>query len=160
MPKNLVYDETRVEGLDTVLKNLNRELRGVHTRSIRAMRRATLHVKKRSQELTPVDKGLLQDSGRSGAQDLGWPIGADGWISFGDEECDYAIYVHEINKNYTVGTWKYLEIALREEKLSRRQGDLGTYVAQVQTKLERGDAEWWAKQLGTVERDTREVGAA
>ena len=37
----------------------------------------------------------------------------------------------------------------REEKLSRREGDLSTYVSQAQDELERREQEWWAKQLGT-----------
>jgi hypothetical protein len=39
-------------------------------------------------------------------------------------------------------------VAEREEKLRRREGDLGAYVAQVQDDFDRRDAEWWAKQLG------------
>jgi len=28
----------------------------------------------------------------------------------------YAVFVHEIDKNYTVGQWKFLETAMKEKK--------------------------------------------
>jgi hypothetical protein len=39
-------------------------------------------------------------------------------------------------------------VASREEKLSLREGDLGTYVAQVQDDFGRRESEWWGRQLG------------
>ena len=39
-------------------------------------------------------------------------------------------------------------VAEREEKLTRREGDLGSYVAQVQEEMGRRESEWWGKQLG------------
>jgi hypothetical protein len=39
-------------------------------------------------------------------------------------------------------------VADREEKLRRREGDLSSFVAQVQDDFDRRDSEWWAKQLG------------
>jgi hypothetical protein len=39
-------------------------------------------------------------------------------------------------------------VATREEKLLRREGDLGTYVAQVQDDFGRRESEWWGRQLG------------
>jgi hypothetical protein len=46
-------------------------------------------------------------------------------------------------------------VAAREEKLSLREGDLGTYVAQVQDDFGRRESEWWGRQLGRELEVTR-----
>jgi hypothetical protein len=56
-------------------------------------------------------------------------------------EADHDIREQKLEKREAV-------VAEREEKLRRREGDLGAYVAQVQDDFDRRDAEWWAKQLG------------
>jgi hypothetical protein len=39
-------------------------------------------------------------------------------------------------------------VVAREEKLRLREGDLSTYVAQVQDDFGRRETEWWGRQLG------------
>lgn len=39
-------------------------------------------------------------------------------------------------------------VAAREEKLRLREGDLSTYVAQVQDDFGRRESQWWGRQLG------------
>jgi hypothetical protein len=60
----------------------------------------------------PLDTGALRASARVESETAGHFIEAR--IRFGDAKAYYAIYVHEINKNYRVGGWKYLERAVRD----------------------------------------------
>ena len=56
-------------------------------------------------------------------------------------EADYEIRERKLEKREAA-------IVTREEKLLRREGDLGTYVAQVQDDFGRRESEWWSRQLG------------
>lgn len=97
-------------GLNVVLANLNRQVMRMERRSVGGTRKAALIVRKRAQELVPRDTGKLVGS----AYTQVWvePSGPVAVIGFSAE---YAIFVHEIDKNYTVGQWKYLETALKEK---------------------------------------------
>lgn len=99
-----------ISGMDRVLRNLNREVAGIQNRTRGGLREAALVVRRRSQELTPVHTGHLKasaytevfDTSQGPAAEIGYMAG-------------YAIYVHEIDKNYRVGQWKFLETALKEK---------------------------------------------
>lgn len=67
-----------------------------------------------SQELTPVDTGNLKGSAYTNP-----PIvdakGKDGEVEVG-YTAEYAAFVHEQDKNYNTGQWKFLETALNNNK--------------------------------------------
>jgi hypothetical protein len=60
----------------------------------------------------PLDTGALRASAKVESTTTGHLV--ESTIRFGDATAYYAIYVHEINKNYRVGGWKYLERAVRD----------------------------------------------
>lgn len=100
----------RMVGTDRILRNLNSEIRGIRNRTKAGLREAALVVRKRAQELSPVDTGHLKASAYTEAFDTARGPGAE--IGF---MASYAPYVHEIDKGYTVGQWKFLETALKEK---------------------------------------------
>ena len=100
-----------VKGLDKVLRNVNKELNKISSRCERGVYKGALYIKARALEKTPIDTGNLRGSCYL---DPPYP---NPTIEIG-YTADYAIYVHEIDKNYKApGTsWKYLEKALNENK--------------------------------------------
>ena len=99
-----------ITGTDKVLRNLNRQIRGIQNRTKGGMRHAALVVRKRSQELTPVKTSNLKGSAGTEVYDTAKGLGAVIYYT-----AYYAVYVHEIDKNYRVGQWKFLETALKEK---------------------------------------------
>jgi len=114
-----------ITGTDKVLRNLNRQILGIQNRTKGGMRHAVLVVRKRSQELTPVDTGNLKASAYTEAYNTVEGAGAViGYTAY------YAVYVHEIDKSYRVGQWKFLETALKEKsqeivEIIRRYAKIG-----------------------------------
>jgi hypothetical protein len=96
--------------MDEVLRNLNREIRGIERRTAGGMKAAADHVLAETIPRTPVDSGNLRNSGDTAAFETSQGPVAEIFFT-----ADYAVFVHEINKNYTVGGWKYLETTLKEE---------------------------------------------
>ena len=110
MAKKIKID-LKIRGLKEVTRNLNSGIRKIKGRTERGMGLAAIHVKGEAQKLCPVDTGNLRSSafvttGRSRS-------GPYAKIGFG---AYYAVYVHEINKRYRVGQWKFLETALRRSR--------------------------------------------
>lgn len=66
-----------------------------------------------SQRITPVETGALRGSGAVESVSS-----SEYEITYGGPAAGYAVWVHEINKNYTTknprGQWKYLEQALTD----------------------------------------------
>ena len=62
-----------------------------------------------SQVLVPRRTGALARSGKVTFEET--TDGFIGRITYGDEKVHYAIFVHEIPRNYRNGQWKYLEKA-------------------------------------------------
>ena len=108
MPKDMTGIE--FSGLETVMKNLNQAVKDIGgARSRAGMRRALQFIKKESLALTPIDIGNLRGSVFTEVTNEGENIvGTIGYTA------EYAVYVHEINKNYTVGQWKFLEKPIAE----------------------------------------------
>lgn len=103
--------KSRMTGLDKVLRNLNREIRGIRNRSRTGLWEAALVIQAESQRRTPVKTGHLKGSADSRVYDTAKGPGAViYYMAF------YAVYVHEIDKSYTVGQWKFLETALKEKR--------------------------------------------
>lgn len=110
-----------ITGTDKVLANLNKQIRGIQNRTKAGMREAALVVRRRSQQLTPVDTGNLKASAYTEVFDTSHGPGAEiGYTAY------YAPYVHEIppppakspggrSATHTVGQWKFLETALKEK---------------------------------------------
>lgn len=98
----------RVMGLNKVLFNLNKEIKGIQGRSKAGLKAAALKVKADSVRFTPIKSGNLRGSAYvdSGESTLTGPWAEIGYTAF------YAPFVHEINKNYLRGGWKFLERAL------------------------------------------------
>jgi hypothetical protein len=90
------------------MRNLNKEIKNIEGRTKAGLWQAALLVRHQSQELTPVDTGNLKGSAFTDSYDT--PKGPGAVIGY---TATYAVYVHEIDNNYRVGQWKFLEMALR-----------------------------------------------
>jgi hypothetical protein len=102
-----------VTGLDRVLTNLNRQVLKIKKRTAAGMWEAALIVQRRSMELTPVDTGNLKGSAYSILVPRLLAGGPGAEIGY---TASYAPFVHEIDRNYKVGQWKFLETALKEKR--------------------------------------------
>lgn len=129
---------SKTEGLDVVLRNLNKEIGGVRTRSASGLKKAALFVLAEAKKLTPVVTGNLRGSGYT--ESGGTPERPTEAIGF---SAVYALSVHEnprsgktggvspSGREYTAGTlpsgrkstrkiwstvgqWKFLETPLKE----------------------------------------------
>ncbi|KKN42008.1 hypothetical protein LCGC14_0717680 [marine sediment metagenome] len=94
-----------LKGVSNVMRNLNREIKGIRGRTEAGLRAGATLVKGRSMRLAPVDTGHLRQSAYvdSGTVFLKGPWAIVGYTAI------YAPAVHEMNKNYVVGQWKFLE---------------------------------------------------
>lgn len=126
-----------IEGLDKVLKNLNKEIGKIEGRSKQGMIAGGIIVKNKSLPITPVDTGNLRSSNyvlwRGGseskpafkskeaakmAQEHGAAMSASA-SAIGDLEVEigftayYAAKVHETLRHYRQGAWKFLEQAIK-----------------------------------------------
>ena len=109
----MAISKVTISGLDQVLKNLNNEIKRIQFTTKAGMRQAALLVKGRAQRLTPVDTGNLK--GSTYVEVFNTPHGWGAEIGY---TAYYAVFVHEINKNYrSPGTgWKFLERALSQSQ--------------------------------------------
>jgi hypothetical protein len=96
-----------------VLVNLNRQVSNIKKRSAAGMWEAALIIQRRSMELTPVDTGNLKGSAYSILIPQLFSGGPGAEIGY---TASYAPFVHEIDKNYKVGQWKFLETAMKEKR--------------------------------------------
>ena len=63
---------------------------------------------------TPFDTGALRRSGQIFPPTIGRTISTRLSFGGGPERVTYALFVHEINKHYRVGGWKYVQSVLNE----------------------------------------------
>ena len=132
-------------GIDKVIRNLSAAIEMIEGGVQAGVLKAALHERGEAQKLTPVDEGNLKNSayvvsgtvtskdasfvGKKAGQHAAnhnvavneskgdamaakMPMAIMGFSAF------YAVFVHEINKNYNVGQWKYLEtVLIRDRKL-------------------------------------------
>lgn len=130
----------KIKGMDKVLKNLAREIKKIKGRSQAGLLEAGLKVKADAVKQTPVKTGNLHNSAYvlshnsvpspggsfigpeaarmeaehtsekefalSTISNIKDPVVVIGYTSY------YAPFVHEMNKNYTEGNWKFLENSL------------------------------------------------
>lgn len=136
----------KLTGMNTVLQNLNRAIAGIEGRTKKGMIKAALLVKGDSMRQTPRDLGNLAGSAYTehnwqtasesvpkykgpaagklyaehssrkaeGRQQI---AGVDGLVSTIGYTAYYAPFVHEIQKNYTVGNWQFLRNALANNEM-------------------------------------------
>ena len=97
-----------LKGSARVERTLHKELKAIVGRPEAGLRAAATLVKGRSIRLAPVDTGYLR---QSAYVDSGFIYFKGPWAVVGYTAI-YAPMVHEINKNYTVGQWKFLETPL------------------------------------------------
>lgn len=102
----------KVKGLDSVLRNLNKEISNIEGDTYTGLRKAALFIENESNEKVPQDKGVLINSSFSGVGfSLGKIVARVGYTA------KYAPYVHEMpaSFNFTkIGTGpKFLEKAVK-----------------------------------------------
>ena len=106
----------RLAGIDEVLKKLNAEITNIKGRTLVGMKKAVFIVRNKAADYTPVARihggNLLASQYSDTWMEESGPVGEIGYTA------DYAMWVHEIDKNYTKpgSSWKYLERALEEER--------------------------------------------
>lgn len=101
----------KLEGVDIVLRNLNKEIQGIDNRTRSGLGAAALVVKADALKETPVDTGNLRQSAYTEVFDS--PEGYSAVIGY---TASYAPYVHEIDKNYNVGNWQFLRNSLMQNE--------------------------------------------
>jgi hypothetical protein len=103
----------RFKGTNKVVANLSKRVEAIKKRTAAGLMQGALVVKRRSMQLTPHDTGNLKGTCYTKLiEHKGMPVAEIGYTAA------YAIYVHEINRNYKKpGTqWKYLETAMKEKQ--------------------------------------------
>lgn len=136
----------KLEGMDKVLARLNSEIAGIKNRTKKGMVTAALLVKGDAMRQTPRDLSNLVGSAYTehnwqkfsesvpkyrgpaaeklaaehssrkaeGREEI---AGIDGLVSTIGYTAYYAPFVHEIQKNYTVGNWQFLRNALANNEM-------------------------------------------
>lgn len=97
-------------GLKKVQANLNREIKKIKGRTKTGLWQAALVIRRRAQQLTPVDTANLKGSAYTQAWDS--PLGPGAEIGY---TASYAPFVHEVQASHRVGQWKFLETAMKEK---------------------------------------------
>lgn len=94
-------------GKEEVERNLTREIRGIAGRTRAGIRLACLLVRRRAQNLTPVDTGALKNSAWTEVVNTSrGPVGAVFY------NASYAVHVHEnMTARHETGIAKFLETA-------------------------------------------------
>lgn len=83
----------KVKGLDTLLKNLNKEIQKIEGNTRKGLSKAGLFIKAEAQERAPVDYGVLRNSAFSQISPVtfkGYPVVTVGFTA------KYAAWVHEM----------------------------------------------------------------
>jgi len=102
---------TNITGTSKVLANINRQVSAIKNRTRAGLWDGALIIQARSMELTPHDTGHLKGSTYAVIINTQDGSGAEiGYTAF------YAPFVHEIDKNYKVGQWKFLATAMQQKR--------------------------------------------
>lgn len=83
----------KVKGLDSVLKNLNKEIEGIRGNTRKGLSKAGLFIKGEAVERAPVEFGILRNSAFSQLSPIARKSTASVKIGF---TAEYAAYVHEM----------------------------------------------------------------
>lgn len=115
-----------------MMRNLANEIDKIQGKTLQGLTMAAMKIKGEALPLTPKDTGNLRNSSYVIWEDSG--VKGNNKNKAGDDViqavkesqnikkvaigygASYAIYVHEINKNYVVGSWKYLMKAIQRNQ--------------------------------------------
>ena len=113
----MAKDGMEIQGMAAFEKSLKSLPKQAKTQSVIALEKAALFVKAEAVKRTPIDTGALRASAKIRVDSTSQkkPFAEIYYTAA------YAIFVHEIQKNYTVGEWKYLERAINENKQKIRK---------------------------------------
>ena len=100
-------------GINIVLKNLNKAIAEIEGGTRAGMRKATLLIRRKSVEITPIDTGNLRGSAFTEVFEDKSNNKISGVIGY---TAAYAPFVHEIPKNYNEGVVGFLRKALMENQ--------------------------------------------
>jgi hypothetical protein len=102
----------RLHGVDKVLRNLNMRVQKIKKGSRSGLWQVGLTVQRASMIKTPVDTGNLKGSAYTEP-----PIMKPGaFLVEVGYTAAYAPIVHEVDRNYRSGQWKFLQTALEETR--------------------------------------------
>ena len=112
-------------GIDKLIRNLNATKEMIKQSSVRGVNYVAEEIMAESKEVyCPVKTGHLRRSGFVEHATVEKPVAKLGY------NADYAVPVHELDKNYNFGkSWKYLEIPLKN-RLPRVKMDIAAYIAE------------------------------
>jgi hypothetical protein len=113
-------------GINEVVAGLNKRIAAMKEYSFTGLEVAAQDVLGKAVEITPRDTGNLRASSGVSPFKGGSSRFPGGYVVI-YYSAFYAPYVHEINKNYKVGQWKFLETALKQNQ--QRILDIITYHA-------------------------------
>lgn len=104
-----------LHGVEQAIANLERyadQIIPTVSRSLYESGEATMT--KSKDQFVPIDTGALKSSGTVQLEVSGPVVKV--YLGFGGVAGSYAVFVHEINKNYRGGRqWKYLETPMKED---------------------------------------------
>lgn len=103
--------KSRISGLDTVLMNLNREILKIKGRNRAGMAAVGLMIKGRSIQRAPERTGHLRGSFHQRSWDDTRGVGVTIYNT-----AAYAPHVHEIEREYRGGEWKFIENPIKESR--------------------------------------------
>jgi len=108
---NLSFNLQGAEAFERRMDELAR--RATPTAAQSLMKSAERVMTRSKSEFCPIDTGSLRASGTVTPAISGTVVEVK--LSYGGAAAPYAVYVHEINKNYRGGkSWKFLQIPLQE----------------------------------------------
>lgn len=107
-----------ITGMNTVLRNIKASEARLKKAAADALQEAGKDIIAEAQSNTPHDTGNLKGSAFVDSKPVKTSAGLEQRIGY---TASYSIFVHEIDKNYKRGGWKFLENALNKwEGLARR----------------------------------------
>lgn len=98
-----------ITGVDKVVKNIKASDARLRKAATDSLKEAGQDIIAEAQENTPHDTGNLKGSAFVEDKPRQTPEGLSQRIGF---DATYAIHVHEIDKNYKIGGWKFLSNAM------------------------------------------------
>lgn len=99
----------KVSGIEGVVKALEERVKVAERKIQKATQESVLLIRRDAVVNAPVDTGNLRGSAYSSVKREG--RNTVGEVGF---NAKYAVYVHEIDANYRVGGWKYLERSVNQ----------------------------------------------
>jgi len=143
----------KITGINTVIRNLTKAKKNIATGVGRGLKKGGLHLKRKSDEIVPVDWGDLKGSGF--CRNVGGTgFDTDIVVGYGSEACNYAIFVHE---DLNAAHGKAFNIKYAKEILGKElsvndalsEGDMIDTIAITKGKGFQGHIKRWGVKLLT-----------